>query len=97
MNFSLLSTEKTDYSHRSMTMNGMRDELIKKKKRILIRELNLIELMILTLLLLFLIRLVVDTITVYIEHIQIKLITLFSSLTQLIKSVLCVCVFFFSS
>jgi hypothetical protein len=33
MNFSLLSVEKNDYYHQLMTMNGMRDELIKKEKK----------------------------------------------------------------
>ena len=32
MNFSLLSMEKNDYYHQSMTMNGTIDELIKRKK-----------------------------------------------------------------
>ncbi len=47
----------------------------------------LIKIDFLTLLFLVFIRLIINTITIYIEHIQIKLIILFSSLTQLIKSV----------
>jgi hypothetical protein len=49
---------------------------------------TLIKIDFLTLLFLFFIRLFIHIITVYIEHIQIKLIILLSSLTQLIKSVL---------
>ncbi len=48
---------------------------------------TLIKIDFLTLLFLFFIRLIINTITVYIEDIHIKLIILFSSLTQLIKSV----------
>jgi hypothetical protein len=96
MKFLLLSGEKNDYYHRLMTMNGTIDELNKKKEEIIEkcfpriytnRSFTLIKIDFLTLLFLFSLRLIIDTITVYIEHIQIKLIILFSYLTQLIKSV----------